>query len=423
MKLLMTLEYISYARVPKEVAAGLPSTMPSHRLAGLVLMALGAPAAGSAQAPRGFDAAWAGTRTAFDSTLREHQTVGGSLWFVQGGRVLAHENYGLADQATGRAVSDSTIFHWASITKTFTAIAIMQLRDRGRLSLDDPIVKYVPELRQVHDSFGDIGEITIRQLMSHSAGFRAGTWPWSGDKAWYPFEPTKWSQLVAMMPYTEVLFRPGSRYGYSNPGIIYLGQVIERLTGDDYEVYVTKNILMPLGMTRSYFDVTPYHLLKDRSNGYEVTKGAVSAVGLDFDTGITTSNSGLNAPIADMARYLAFLAGAPAGNAVHEGVLKRASLEEMWRPVLPTGSTEEGDSVTAGFFSLHAAGRRYIGKTGSQAGYRSFFYVQPETRTAAIGVVNTSGFGAEGPGPDADMSFALRAIRDRLMQQVFPLFR
>ena len=388
----------------------------------LVLAALGAPVPAGAQKPRGFDAAWSGVHAAFDSTLREHRTVGGTLWFLQGDRVLAHANYGLADAASGRAVTDSTIFHWASITKTLTAIGIMQLRDRGKLSLDDPIVKYVPELRQVHDSFGDIGEITLRQLMSHSAGFRNGTWPWSGDKAWYPFEPTKWSQLVAMMPYTEILFRPGSRYGYSNPGIIYLGRVIERLTGDDYEVYVTKNILMPLGMQHSYFDVTPYHLLKDRSNGYEVADGKATAVGLDFDTGITTSNSGLNAPLTDMARYLAFLTGAPGHEALYDGVLKRASLEEMWRPVLPTGSTDEGDSVTAGFFSLHSGDRRYIGKTGSQAGYRSFFYVQPETRTAAIGVVNTSGSGPADAGPDADAAWLLRDIRDRLMQRIFPLF-
>src|SRR4029079_8191954 len=127
-------------------------------------------------------------------------------------------------------------------------------------------------------------------------------------------------------------------------------------------------------------------------------------------------------PLTDMARYLAFLTGAPGHDVLYEGVLRRASLEEMWRPVPATRSREEGDSVTTGFFSLASGGRRYIGKTGSQAGYRSFFYVQSETRTAAIGVVNTSGYGKEGPGPDADASFALRAIRDRLMQQVFPLF-
>ncbi len=93
-------------------------------------------------------------------------------------------------------------------------------------------------------------EITIRHLLSHSSGFRGSTWPWGGGEAWHPHEPTRWEQLVAMMPYTEILFPPGSRYAYSNPGIVFLGQVIERLSGEEWEVYVEKNILRPLGMHR-----------------------------------------------------------------------------------------------------------------------------------------------------------------------------
>ena len=142
----------------------------------------------------------------------------------------------------------------------------MQLRDRHRLKLDDPVVRYVPELRAVHDPFGDIADVTIRHLMTHSGGFRAGTWPWGGDKAWEPHEPTKWEQLVAMFPYTEVLFPPGSRFCYSNPGIVFLGRIIEELSGDPYEVYIDKNILKPLGMYRSYFDRAPYHLRADLSS-------------------------------------------------------------------------------------------------------------------------------------------------------------
>ena len=129
--------------------------------------------------------------------------------------------------------------------------------DHGRLKLDDPIIKYVPELKAVHNPFGDMNEITIRHLMTHSAGFRDATWPWGGDKDWQPHEPTKWDQLVAMMPYTEILFKPGSKFSYSNPGIIFLGRVIEALSGEDYEVYIDKNIFKPLEMSRSYFDTTP----------------------------------------------------------------------------------------------------------------------------------------------------------------------
>jgi CubicO group peptidase (beta-lactamase class C family) len=75
----------------------------------------------------------------------------------------------------------------------------MQLRDRGLLALDDPVVKYVPEVR-IHNPFGDVSQITIRRLMSHSAGLRASTWPWGGDRPWQPFEPTEWSQLRGGAP-------------------------------------------------------------------------------------------------------------------------------------------------------------------------------------------------------------------------------
>ena len=154
----------------------------------------------------------------------------------------------------------------------------MQLRDRGLLSLDDPAIKYVPELREVHNPYGDMSQVTIRHLMTHSAGFRAGTWPWGGDQPWHPFEPTRWAQVVAMMPYTELQFRPGTQYSYSNPGVIFLGRIIELFSGDDYEVYVKKNIFMPLGMTRSFFDRAPYHLVAHRSHSYAATdEGARSS--------------------------------------------------------------------------------------------------------------------------------------------------
>src|SRR5699024_7177435 len=148
--------------------------------------------------------------------------------------------------------------------------------------------------------YGPMDEITIRMLLTHTAGFRSPTWPWGGDKPWHEHEPTKWSQLKAMMPYTRIHFKPGTQFKYSNPGIIFLGEIIEQLSGDDYEVYIEKNIFSPLGMHRSYFDRTPYHLLQYRSNNYTITaSGDTVANGLDFNTGITVSNGGLNAPVGD----------------------------------------------------------------------------------------------------------------------------
>ncbi len=190
--------------------------------------------------PSTFAERWASVAAFYRQRLHQAGIVGSSLVFVRDGTVAAKALEGLQDATAKRPVDENTIYHWASITKTFTGVAIMQLRDRGLLSLDDPVINYVPELRDVHNPFGEMSQVTIRHLMSHSGGFRASTWPWGGDRKWHPFEPTRWEQLVAMFPYTELLFKPGTKYSYSNPGIIFLGRIIEHFSGDPYEVYITK---------------------------------------------------------------------------------------------------------------------------------------------------------------------------------------
>lgn len=390
------------------------------------------PAAGQAgrSKPRPADRfapAWAPVRDFFHRTLTDEGIVGGAMVFFHGDTVLAREFHGFADLATQRPVDERTIFHWASVTKTFTAVALMQLRDRGRFSVDDPVVKYVPELRAVHDSFGPIEAVNYRYLLSHSAGFRNPTWPWGGDQPWHPFEPTEWSQLVAMMPYTEVLFPPGSRFSYSNPGYIFAGRTIEALSGDDYGAYVEKNVLRPLGMSSTYFDLTPYHLLRYRSNNYDVKDGKPVANGLDFDTGITVSNGGLNAPVADMVKYLQFLAGAPGVPADARAVLARSTLEEMWRPVVPLGGPE-GGSMGMGFFLLDKAGAGLVGHTGSQRAFRSFFYVDPVTHAGVVAVFNTAP--ADDPRNPTDsgpakprIGLLFGGLLERLTTGVFPIYR
>jgi len=319
--------------------------------------------------------------------MEKNGMIGSSLMFIQPGPVLKQNFYGMADRESGRNLDKNTIYHWASVTKTFTGISIMQLRDRGLLSLDDPVIDYIPELKTVHNPYGPMSAITIRQLLCHSAGFRGPTWPWGGEKAWHPYEPKDWAQLVAMFPYTEIHFKPGTRYSYSNPAIIFLGKIIERLSGEDYEVYVDKNILKPLKMSDSYFDISPYHLLPHRSNSYFIKDGIISANGLDFDTGVTVSNGGLNAPLTDMARYLLFLTGDPA---IENPPLARRSLEEMWQPQI---TAEQGDpfktAVGLSFFILERNGLRLIGHTGEQMGFMSFIYLEPVSKTAALLVFNS----------------------------------
>jgi CubicO group peptidase (beta-lactamase class C family) len=389
-------------------------------------------ASGPAEMPKEIKKALDDFHAFYKKSLTQTGIVGSSILLLHDNQVVDKLSVGLADKEKTIPADERTIYHWASITKTFTGIAIMQLRDRGLLALDDPIVKYIPELRQVHDPFGDMGEITLKHLMTHSAGFRGATWPWK-DKPWQPHEPTRWEQLVAMIPYTEIEFQPGSKWSYSNPGIIFLGRVIELLTGDDYEVYVDKNILKPLEMHESYFDATPYHLLKNRARSYFLAGDELIAAPFDVDTGITVSNGGLNAPILDFAKYLNFLMGDSKKQAVYDGILKRSSLEEMFKPILPidygTQSTSPAPEAEVPedfsgllFFIEKHFGRTYIGHSGGQNGFVTHFYYLPETRTSYAVAYNTLATAKDDKAADAPTTKKLdNAIRTYLFTKIFPL--
>ncbi len=361
----------------------------------------------AAAAPRAeAQRSWSDVTSRFDVFAQAAGVVGGSAVLVRNGEIVGRHHYGFADRAAKRPVDERTIYHWASVTKTLTAIAALQLRDRRRLSLDDRVTRWVPELREVRGP-GGTGEaadrITLRMLLSHTSGLQSPTWPWSSGEPWEPFEPTTWNQLVAMMPYQKLAFPPGARYGYSNPGYLYLARAIEKLTGDPWGVYVQKNLWTPLGMTRSYVGVTPYHLAADRSHGYRVVGDSLIDIGADFDPGITIPNGGWNAPVDDVARYLGFLTGFSADTATrarYDAVLRRATLLEMWAPIAKTGAAiPEFAAVGLGFFSLDMKGRRIVGHTGDQAGYRSYIYIDPTSSSGIILVFNTTNDDGRG-GPE-----------------------
>ena len=354
----------------------------------------------AAQSPRpAAPAGWDAFARSFDAFVRADSVVGGSVLLLKAGRLAARHDIGWGDRELRQPAGERSIYHWASNTKTLTAVAIMQLRDRGQLSLDDPVTRWVPELRLIHNAFGSMDAVTIRMLLSHTSGFQNPTWPYSRGRAWEPFEPTRWEQLVAMMPYQEVAFRPGARWSYSNPAFIYLARVIEAITGDPYQSYIQKNIWTPLGMTRSYFGATPYHLAADRSNNYTLARDSggrerIIANGRDFDPGITIPNGGWNAPLADVAAWVRFLLDASAGDTAlarrHAGVLRHASVEEMWREVTPLPAGDRhGESFGLSFFIHRTEHGTVVGHTGDQAGFRTLMFMNPRSGDAIIAGVNT----------------------------------
>lgn len=368
------------------------------------------------------DAKFAKFKETYRKELSDAGIVGSSFVFLKDNKIVFEDHFGSANLEKKQTVNADTIYHWASNTKPFTGIAIMQLRDRGLLKLDDPVTKYVPEIRAIHNKFGSMDDITIRHLLTHSGGFRGGTWPWGSGKDWEPFEPTEWSQLVAMFPYTEVMFQPGSKFSYSNPAIIYLGRIIEKLSGDPYETYVDKNILKPLEMHRTYFDTTPPHLLKRRSHSYYVRDGKRTEGRFDAKTGITVSNSGLNSPVYDMVKYLNFLVGDLKKQSDYELVLKRASLEEMWQPQLKAELDSNGNrgfttDIGLIYFVDTRNNRKLIGHGGDQNGFISYVDFEPATQRASILVFNTNVIYPENAPTEKEVFGKLRnAVRQLFAQ-------
>ncbi|MCY3604933.1 MAG: serine hydrolase [Gammaproteobacteria bacterium] len=347
--------------------------------------------------------------------LQEEGVIGAGFLVADRKGLLGRYNFGFADVERRNRVDEDTIFHWASVTKILTSVAAMQLVERGLLSLDAPVVSFLPEIGAVHNRFGSMDAITVRHLLTHSSGFRGPTWPWKDEAGWQPHEPRSWSQLVAMMPYTEIRFEPGTRYGYSNLGAIFIGRIIQTLTGDTIEAYIDKNIFKPLGMYRSYFDMTPWHLAESRSHGYYAEEGGPRSIGPDFDTGITAANGGLNAPLSDMRRFADFLAG----NSETEGILQHATLAQMFEPVFPVSSDQDRDvSVGLGFFIAdnRTPGTgdvvRWVGHSGYQLTHRSSFMVNPAAGQVFLAAANT--VRRHGGNPSEVQ------LRRRLLNEFFP---
>src|SRR6185295_10728437 len=173
-------------------------------------------------------------------------------------QVLRHEAFGLRDIENRLPFTTNTLCWIASITKPVTAAAAMTLVDAGKLGLEDPVEKYLPEFREQQDTNGTHHVITIRQLMSHTSGLvpnpptRRSAWPIGGplDDFWLE---QNLPEIVGTIVRSQLRFKPGSKFEYSNSALFVLGRVIEVVSGKPYAALVKEKILEPLRMTDTYY--------------------------------------------------------------------------------------------------------------------------------------------------------------------------
>ena len=268
-----------------------------------------------------------------DRLFREHaarEHIPGAAWgIVIDGRVAHVGVAGVRDVETRAPVEANTVFRIASMTKSFTALAILKLRDEGRLSLDDPAERHVPELAGLAYPTSDSPRITIRHLLSHAEGFPEDN-PW-GDQQLAATD----AELSAMMrrgiPFSNA---PGVAYEYSNYGFAILGRIVARVSGVPYPEYVAANILRPLGMTST--TLSPSAVPAARlAQGYRWEDGRWKREP-QLPDGAFGPMGGMLTSVRDLGAYVAhFLDAWPPRDGAEAGPARRASLREMQQVARP----------------------------------------------------------------------------------------
>lgn len=260
----------------------------------------------------------------------EQAHLPGAAWGVVVDGELAHAGaWGLRDVAAKAPVDADTVFRIASMTKSFTAVSILKLRDEGKLSLDDPAERYVPELKTLKYPTADSPRITIRHLLTHSEGFPEDN-PW-GDRQLSKSDDQMAKMMAGGIPFSNA---PGIAYEYSNYGFAILGRIVSKVSGKPYEAYVQDEILRPLGMASS--TLLPRSVPASRlAHGYRWEDERWKDEPL-LEHGSFGAMGGMLTTVRDLSRWVgAFLAAWPPRDDAETLPVKRSSLREMqqaWRP-------------------------------------------------------------------------------------------
>lgn len=336
----------------------------------------------------------------FSDDLAARGIPDAALGVVYDGQLVYARGYGVRDTRVGDPVDASTIFRVGSITKVFTGAALLLLRDEGKLSLDDPAIKYLPELSQVVYPTNDSAPITLRHLVTHTSGL-----PRLGALAYNDGHELSQAEVLAGLKGLRLESAPGTQASYSNLGMALVGIVIGRVAGEDYRAFVRERILTPLGMHESGFD--PSELPPNKlalgwihdGDRYEPAQklwrlGAASAMG------------GLYSSVADLSRFMAFeLSAWPPRDDPETGPIRRSTLRESQSIAGFSPAGSQGFGVNWIVMADGRAGRIAF-HNGSTEAYCSSMWLLPER---GLGVVTLAG---------SNDSPALDAITRKLVESL-----
>ncbi|HEY2753285.1 serine hydrolase domain-containing protein [Phenylobacterium sp.] len=312
-----------------------------------------------------------------ESQIAYRGLPGVAVGVVSDQKVIWAKGFGYADLAAKRPMTADTKFRIASNSKIFTTIAIMQLREEGKLRLDDPVTKYLPWFKAA-PAGDDDGPITIEQLLSHSSGLQREA---SDHWASYQF-PTR-EELQRLYAERQAAFPPATRWKYSNLGFAVAGLIVEKVSGQSYASYVQANILDPLGMRDTSIDrnmlglATPYG--RRLPDGTREVIPFIDSHGMAAATGVTST-------VNDLAKFIsAWFRRGPRGGGQ---IVSSGS----WREMLRVRSVEEDwkSGTGLGFDIDRVKDRTYVGHGGGYPGNTTQTLAQLDDKVAVIVLTNTN---------------------------------
>ncbi|HEX8282653.1 MAG TPA: serine hydrolase [Pyrinomonadaceae bacterium] len=298
----------------------------------------------------------------------------GSILVARDGQPLISKGYGMANYELDVPNTPQTVFRLGSITKSFTATAIMMLQERGKLSVGDTICKYLTDCPAAWQP------VTIRHLLAHTSGIPNYTA--LPDYTRTMTLPISHESLIGRFKDKPLEFTPGERAQYNNSGYYLLGVVIERASGKSYEDFLQDNIFKPLGMTRTGYD-SSRRLIKSRASGY-LRQGDTLVNAQYIDMSIPFAAGALYSSVEDLLRFDQALYA--------ERLLPRKALDEMFTPV--------ADQRGYGWTIRRQFDRQTIEKNGSINGFYSFIARYPADRITVIVLGNNGGVSSERIGND-----------------------
>lgn len=337
-----------------------------------------------------------------DAHLAYEQITGIAIAIVHDQDLLWSRGFGYADLERKVPVSPQTIFSICSVSKLFTSIAVMQLRDAGKLNLDDPIKKHLPWF-DIQQTYTDVPPATVRGLLTHTSGLPRESFPYWTDPT-FPF-PTR-EAMMERVSSQRTLYPTDRYFQYSNLGMALLGEIVAAASGMSYDSYIQQRILDPLGMTDTTTDI-PVELAGGRlATGYTPLDRAGQRHALaSFQTRAIAPAAGYASTVEDLGRFAAWqfrLLDSAWGTSAElipgASILRPSTLREMHRVhrVDPELFDSEGSHWGLGFGiypedEQQTTETTFVGHGGACPGFRTSLKLQPDTKIAAIVMINAEG--------------------------------